>query len=140
MKINDVILRTASKGLAFIIFTFSFFIFLAGHNNPGGGFIGGLIAAGGLVLLTLAFGTRVVRLILPVNYRTLTATGLLIAVLTGVGSFIFDVPFLTHTFGHVDLPIFGETELATATIFDLGVYFSVIGVAMTIILTIGEDE
>lgn len=140
MKINDVILRTASKGLAFIIFTFSFFIFLAGHNNPGGGFIGGLIAAGGLVLLTLAFGTRVVRLILPVDYRILTATGLLIAVLTGVGSFIFDVPFLTHTFGHVDLPIFGETELATATIFDLGVYFSVIGVAMTIILTIGEDE
>lgn len=140
MKINDVILRTASKGLAFIIFTFSFFIFLAGHNNPGGGFIGGLIAAGGLVLLTLAFGTRVVRLILPVDYRILTATGLLIAVLTGVGSFIFDVPFLTHTFGHVDLPIFGETELATATIFDLGVYFTVIGVAMTIILTIGEDE
>jgi len=139
MKINDVIFRTAARMLAFLILLFSLYIFLAGHNHPGGGFIGGLIAAGGLVLLALAFGTRFVREILPIHYRILTALGLLIAVLTGAGSFLYDVPFLTHEFGYYDLPLFGETELATATIFDLGVYLTVIGVAMTIILTIGED-
>lgn len=140
MRINDVILRTAAKWITFIILVFSLFSFFAGHNNPGGGFIGGLMGAGGLVLVALAFGTRTVRTILPVNYRIVTASGLLIAALTGVGSFVFDVPFLTHSFGYFDLPILGRTELATATLFDLGVYLTVIGVTMTIILAIGEDE
>lgn len=140
MRINDVIFRTIAKWLAYMIIGFSVFIFFAGHNAPGGGFIGGLIGAGALLVLTLAFGTGTVRKILPVDYRLMTATGLLIAVFTGIGSFVFDVPFLSHTFGHVDLPLFGETELATATIFDLGVYLTVIGVTMTIILKIGEDE
>jgi len=140
MKINDVIFQTAAKFVTFIIFTFSFFIFMAGHNAPGGGFIGGLMGAGALVLVTLAFGMKLVRAVLPVNYRILTAVGLMIATLTGIGSFVFDVPFLSHTFGYYDLPILGETELATATIFDLGVYLTVIGITMSIILTIGEDE
>lgn len=139
MRGNDVIVRTGTKWLSFIIILFSFFIFMSGHNNPGGGFIGGLMAAGALVLVAVAFGTKVLCRLLPLNYRLVTAAGLLIAVLTGVGSFIFDVPFLTHTFGIYHLPVLGETELATATLFDLGVYLTVVGVTMTIILTIGED-
>ncbi|MDF0727395.1 Na(+)/H(+) antiporter subunit B [Cytobacillus sp. S13-E01] len=140
MKTNDLILQTMTKIIVFIIFAYSINLFLAGHYTPGGGFIGGLMAAGALVLLLLAFDMKTVRKILPVNYISMTALGLLIAVSTGIGSFFFDVPFLTHTFGYFDLPILGKTGLATAVLFDIGVFLVVVGVAMTIIQTIGEDE
>ncbi|MFC4597217.1 Na+/H+ antiporter subunit A [Cohnella hongkongensis] len=137
---NDVILKTVSKVVVFIIVAFSLYLFLAGHNNPGGGFIGALMTSAALVLLAIAFGLDVIRKVLPIQFRLLTTAGLLIAVLTGVGSFLFDVPFLSHTFDHFDLPLLGDTELATAVLFDLGVYLSVVGVTMTIILTIGKEE
>ncbi|QTH45362.1 Na+/H+ antiporter subunit A [Cohnella sp. LGH] len=137
---NDVILKTISKVVVFIIVAFSLYLFLAGHNNPGGGFIGALMTSAALVLLAVAFGLEVIEKVLPINFRLLTAAGLLIAALTGVGSFLFNVPFLSHTFGHFELPLLGDTELATAVLFDLGVYLAVVGVTMTIILTIGKEE
>ncbi len=141
MNMNDVILRTATKVITFIILTFSLYMFFAGHNNPGGGFIGGLITASALVLLYLSFDLESMKKVLPVNYIAMTAIGLLIAVATGMGSFLFGAPFLSHAFGYYDLPLFGEkTELATAVLFDLGVYLTVVGITMTIILAIGEDQ
>jgi len=141
MKINDVILQTVTKIVSFIILTFSIYIFFAGHNNPGGGFIGGLMTASAIVLLYLAFDLEGMRKIIPIDFIKLTALGLLIAVVTGIGSFVFNEPFLSHTYDYFDLPLFGEqTELATALLFDIGVYFTVIGVTMTIILSIGEDQ
>lgn len=140
MKSNDVILRTVSKVLVFIILTFSWYLFFAGHNNPGGGFIGGLMTASALVLLAIAFDTNTVRKVIPFDFRKIAATGLLIALLTGTGSFVFGAPFLSHAFGYFELPIMGKTELATAVLFDLGVYLAVIGVTMTILMTIGEDR
>lgn len=140
MKANDVILRTAAKVLVFIILAFSAHLFLAGHNDPGGGFIGGLITSSALVLLAIAFDLKTLRRIVPIDFRIVTALGLLIAVLTGVGSFVFEQPFLSHTFAYKELPFLGKTELATAVLFDLGVYLAVVGVTMTIILSIGEDR
>lgn len=141
MNINDVILRTATKAVAYIILAFSLYLFFAGHNAPGGGFIGGLITASALVLLYLAFDLESMKKSLPVDFVQVTAVGLLIAVGTGLGSFLFGAPFLSHAFGYFDLPLFGEhTELATAVIFDLGVYFTVVGITMTIFLAIGEDQ
>ncbi|MCV9886901.1 Na(+)/H(+) antiporter subunit B [Metabacillus halosaccharovorans] len=140
MKTNDVIFQTATKVIVFIIILYSLHLFFSGHYTPGGGFIGGLMTAGALVLLLLAFDIKTVVNTLQLDYIKLTATGLLIAVLTGIGSFFFKVPFLTHTFSYVELPFLGETALATAVLFDLGVYLVVIGVTMTIIQTIGETE
>jgi multicomponent Na+:H+ antiporter subunit B len=140
IKTNDLILQTATKVVVFIIIMFSWHLFFSGHYTPGGGFIGGLMTSGAIVLLLLAFDLKTVVAFLPIDYIKMTATGLLIALLTGVGSFFFDVPFLTHTFSYVDLPILGTTSLATAVLFDLGVYLVVIGVTMTIIQTIGETE
>lgn len=141
MKINDVIIQTVTKAVVFIILTFSIFILLAGHHNPGGGFIGGLMTASGIILIALAFDIKTMKQVIPIDFKKVAATGLLIAVLTGMGSFYYGVPFLTQTYGYFDLPILGEdTELATALIFDIGVYLAVVGVTMTIILTIGEDE
>ncbi len=139
-KSNDVILETSTKVIVFIILTFALYLFFAGHNNPGGGFVGGLMTASALILLALAFNAETVRRILPVDYRTVTAVGLSIAYATGIGSFFFDAPFLSQTFGYFELPFLGKTELATATLFDLGVFLTVLGVTMTIILQIGEDR
>lgn len=141
MKINDVILQTVTKMIVFIILVFAVYILFAGHNHPGGGFIGGLITASAFVLLYLAFDLEGMQRVVPFDFIRMTAVGLLIAVLTGAGSFLFGEPFLSHAFGYFDLPLFGEkTELATAVLFDIGVYLTVIGITMTIILTIGEDQ
>jgi multicomponent Na+:H+ antiporter subunit B len=140
VKTNDLILQTATKVVVFIIIMYSLHLFFSGHYTPGGGFIGGLMTSGAIVLLLLAFDLKIVVNSLPIDYIKMTATGLLIALLTGIGSFFFDVPFLTHTYSYVDLPVLGTTSLATAVLFDLGVYLVVIGVTMTIIQTIGETE
>ncbi|WLR41257.1 Na(+)/H(+) antiporter subunit B [Bacillus carboniphilus] len=140
IKTNDVILQTVTQIILFIIIIFSIYLFFAGHNAPGGGFIGGLMTASAIVLLLIAFDIKTVKKIIPINYILLTSIGLMIAVLSGVGSFFYNESFLSHTFDHFHLPLLGETELATATIFDLGVYLVVIGVTMTIIQTIGETE
>ncbi|GHI00796.1 Na+/H+ antiporter subunit A [Neobacillus kokaensis] len=140
IKSNDVILRTVTKAASIIIFTFAIYLFFGGHHNPGGGFVGGLSSAAGLILLYLTFDSETIRENIQVDFKKLAAAGVLIAVMTGAGSFLFQAPFLSQTFGHVELPVFGDTELATALIFDLGVALAVVGTAMTIILTISEDE
>jgi len=123
-----------------MIMTFSIYVLFAGHNNPGGGFIGGLITASALVLLYIAFDLQTVQEVIPVDYKKLAATGVIVSVLTGVGSLVLDVPFLSQTFKYVELPFLGKTELTTAMIFDLGVYMCVVGTTMTIITSISEDD
>jgi multicomponent Na+:H+ antiporter subunit B len=140
MKTNDLILQTVTKVVVFIIITFSIHLFFRGHYYPGGGFIGGLMSASAIVLLLLAYDIKTVKNIIPIDYKILIGIGLFTALSTGIGSLIFDVPFLTHTFSYFNLPILGKTALATAVLFDTGVYLVVIGVTMTIIQTIGESE
>ncbi len=140
MKTNDVILQTTAKIVFFIIFLFSIHIFFVGHYTPGGGFVGGLLTTGALVLLLLAFDLKTVQLALPVNFRIVVAVGLLLAIGTAFWPVFFDLPFFTHAFDDFYLPIFGETSLHTATLFDLGVYLVVVGSTMTMIQTIGGDS
>ena len=140
MKPNDILLAAVTKVAVLIILTFSIDLFFSGHHNPGGGFIGGLGISSALVLMYLTLGTETVNKLIPVDFKTVAAIGVLIAVLTGAGSFLFDVPFLSQTYGYFELPILGKTELATALIFDTGVALAVIGSAVTIILSISEDR
>ncbi|MFD1708672.1 Na(+)/H(+) antiporter subunit B [Siminovitchia sediminis] len=139
-KTNDLILQTVTKVVSFIILLFALHIFFAGHNNPGGGFVGGLLTSGAIVLLLLAFDIKTVVHSLPIDYRIMIAVGLLFAVGTGLGGLVFDVPFLTHAHDAFVLPILGDTHLHTAVLFDIGVYLVVVGSTMTIIQTIGEEE
>ncbi|MEH7389890.1 Na(+)/H(+) antiporter subunit B [Bacillus sp. JJ1503] len=139
MNPNDVILRSVTKMAIVIILTFSIYLFFGGHHNPGGGFIGGLSVAAGLVLLYLAFDIETVRKNIPVDFKKVAGFGVLLAVLTGMISIFFGKPFLNQTFGYFNLPVFGKTELATAVLFDVGVALAVIGTAVTIILSISED-
>lgn len=140
VKTNDLILKTMTILISFILFGFSVYLFFAGHNAPGGGFIGGLMTSAAILLMYMAYGEETMKKVLPINSRTVIAIGLVIAVATGIGAFIFGQPFLSQTFGYFEFPVFGEVELATAMLFDLGVYLTVIGAALTIILTISGDR
>ncbi|RJE83886.1 Na(+)/H(+) antiporter subunit B [Paenibacillus sp. 1011MAR3C5] len=140
MKTNDVILKSVTRVAAVIISTFSIYLFMNGHHNPGGGFIGGLSTASAIVLLFLSFGIEKVRENIRVDFKKLAAVGVLIALGTGMAGVVFGQPFLTQAFGYYDLPIFGNTELASALIFDTGVALAVIGTAVNIILSISEDR
>ncbi|RUL46940.1 MULTISPECIES: Na(+)/H(+) antiporter subunit B [Lysinibacillus] len=140
MKTNDVILQFTAKLVFFIIFFYAVHIFFAGHYTPGGGFVGGLVTASAIVLLVIAFDIKTVQSIIPINYLSLVAVGLIIAGGTAAFSMFMNEPFFTHYFDYFYLPLIGKTSLHTAALFDLGVYLVVVGVTMTIIQTIGEDE
>ena len=139
MKIDDVILRTVTKIVVFIILTFGVELFISGHNNPGGGFIGGLVLSSAFVLLYLVFDIETVHKGIPFDFKIVAAIGVLLAVLPGLGPVIFGAEFLSQSFGYFNLPVFGETELATVVLFEAGVALTVVGVVVTIILSISED-
>ena len=139
MKINDVILQTVAKIVVFIILTFGIELFLAGHNSPGGGFIGGLVLSSAFVLLYLVHDIETVRKGIPFDFKKIAALGAFLAVGTGIGAVLFGQEFLTMAFDYFNLPIFGETELSTVIIFEAGVALTVVGVVVTIISTISED-
>ncbi|GLC90505.1 Na(+)/H(+) antiporter subunit B [Lysinibacillus piscis] len=140
MKTNDVIIQFTAKIVFFIIFFFSIHIFMAGHYTPGGGFVGGLLTSSAIVLLVLAYDLNTVRTVLPINYIHLIATGLLLALGTAAFPMFIGKPFFTHFFDYFTLPLIGKTSLHTAMLFDAGVYLVVVGVTMTIIQRIGEDD
>ena len=139
MKTNDVILRTVTKVVVFIILTFGVELFFSGHNSPGGGFIGGLVLSSALVLLFLVHDIETVQKGIPVDFKKVAALGVILAIGTGVGAVLFGAAFLTQTFGIFNLPIFGDTELATVVLFEVGVALTVVGTVVTIILSISED-
>jgi multicomponent K+:H+ antiporter subunit A len=116
----------------------SIHLFLRGHNAPGGGFIAGLVTAVALILQSMASGIAWTRQQWRMRYHPLIAWGVLIATVTGLGSWLFAHPFLTSAFGHFHLPLIGEIELATAMLFDLGVYLAVVGVVLLILATLGN--
>ena len=116
----------------------SVYIFLRGHNLPGGGFIAGLITSVALILQYIASGNAWARARWGVDYHHLAGAGVLVAGLTGVGSWLFGYPFLTSAFGHFVIPLVGEIELATAMLFDLGVYLTVVGATLLILSNLGK--
>ncbi|MHA6259865.1 Na(+)/H(+) antiporter subunit B [Sporosarcina sp. CAU 1771] len=138
-KINDVILSTVTKIVIFIILTFGIELFFSGHNSPGGGFIGGLVLSSAFVLLFLVTDIETVLEGIPVDFKKVAAFGVLLVVLSGIGSVVFGAPFLTQAFDYFNLPVFGMTELTTVIFFEAGVALTVVGVVVTIILSISED-
>lgn len=139
MKINDIILQSVTKVVVFIILTLSVYLFFSGHDNPGGGFVSGLVLASAFVLLFLAFDIETIQKGVPIDFKMVAAFGAFIVVAIGIGSVIFGTPFLSQTFTYLTLPIFGKTEITTVTIFESGVALAVVGVVVTIILSISED-
>ena len=106
------------------------YIFLRGHNQPGGGFIAALVVSIALIMQYMASGFGWAAQRVKVNYHAMIGLGVLVAAATGVGAMVLDQPFLTSTFGHFHLPLVGEFELASAMAFDTGVFLTVVGAVM----------
>jgi multicomponent K+:H+ antiporter subunit A len=133
-----LMLRVMSRPLLPLALLVSVYLFLRGHNAPGGGFIAGLVTGTAIILQYVAYGSEWARERLSWSFVALIAAGILVAVLTGVGSWLFGAPFLTSTFGHVSWPVIGKFELASAMLFDLGVYLAVVGTVLVIIAKLGR--
>jgi multicomponent K+:H+ antiporter subunit A len=116
----------------------SVFIFLRGHNQPGGGFIAGLVTAVALILQYLTNGVTWTQQRLSSNMHPVIGAGLLVSTLTGLASLVFGYPFLTSTFAHIHWPVVGDFELASAIAFDLGVYLVVVGATLLILVHLGR--
>ena len=135
-----LMLATLSQSLLPLALLVSFFIFLRGHNLPGGGFIAGLVTSVAIILQYIAHGVDWMVPRLRINYEKLIAFGVLIAVTTGMGSWLFDRPFLTSWFDHIHWPLIGEFEVASAMAFDLGVYLTVVGSTVLILANLGKHS
>ena len=106
------------------------YIFLRGHNQPGGGFITGLVVAVAILMQYMASGFTFADQRMRADHHSMIGAGVLIAGLTGLGAMAFGAPFLTTAFDYFTLPVIGEFELATAVLFDIGVALTVIGAVM----------
>ncbi len=134
---KSVILSTATRYLLPLLLLFSIFALLRGHNEPGGGFVGGLVASAAFTLFALAHDVERARAILPLNPRLLIAAGLLIAVTSGLIGMLFGEPFMTTAWDSREIPVVGK--MGTPLLFDVGVYLAVMGVALTIIFSLAEE-
>ncbi|WP_404299454.1 monovalent cation/H+ antiporter subunit A [Alicycliphilus denitrificans] len=116
------------------------YLFLRGHDQPGGGFVAGLVFSVGLVLQYMISGTEWVEAHLPVFPRRWIAAGLLLALGTGLGAVALGYPFLTSHMAHLDLPVVGQIHLASAMFFDAGVFALVVGSTLMILTAIAHQS
>ncbi|MBU0603041.1 MAG: monovalent cation/H+ antiporter subunit A [Gammaproteobacteria bacterium] len=138
---QPLLLRFAARLVLPLALIVSAYIFWRGHNMPGGGFIAGLITAVALVLQYMALGqARAEMLLHGAAGRRFTrwiGSGLSIAGLTGIAAFLFGRPFLTSAHGHPHVPVLGDIPLASAAMFDLGVYITVVGATLLTLSVLG---
>lgn len=136
---SSIILRTAARTIHPLLLMFAIFLLLRGHDEPGGGFSGGLVAASAFVLHALAYNSKTARRAVGLNPRVLIGTGLVAAVIAGLIGLYAGGAFLTGIWVDVAIPAFGEVHLGTPLLFDLGVMLVVIGMTILIILPLVED-
>lgn len=136
---NTVIFRTLAPLIVAIMLVFSLYICLRGHNEPGGGFIGGLIAAASMAVFGLASGVAKVRKALRFDPLAIAGFGVLLAGASGLLSLFIEAPFMTSIWLYVPI---GDTTLPLSTplFFDLGVYLVVFGTLSAIALSLESDR
>ncbi|NLN25917.1 MAG: Na+/H+ antiporter subunit B [Bacteroidetes bacterium] len=133
---NTIVLRTASNYLLPLLLLFSIFILLRGHNLPGGGFIGGLIAAIAFVLHAFANGLNRTKKLIKVHPGFIMPFGLAVSFLSALVPLLSNAPFMTGIWASDPIPVIGH--IGSTLFFDLGIYITVLGVTLTIIFTISE--
>lgn len=137
---RSLILETSVSSLLHIALLFSIFLLFAGHNAPGGGFVGGLVAGAALVLQYVAGGSEAVRRTVRVAPQQLLAAGLILAIATGALPWLTGGEFLESTKLMVEAPVLGTIKTTTALPFDIGVYLVVLGLVAFVLTTLGDDR
>lgn len=134
----SVILSTASRYLFPLMLIFSFFNLLRGHNEPGGGFVGGLVAVAAYALYLIANGVDEAKKLLKTEPIKLMALGLMLAIISAFISVLSGKEFLTGVWAKNEFPVIGK--VGTPLLFDLGVYFLVLGIVLKIVFSLAEED
>jgi multicomponent K+:H+ antiporter subunit A len=141
---SPLMFRMTASWVLPVALVVSLYIFLRGHNYPGGGFIAGLITSMALVIQYIALGQDQAEKMLRAKsgrlYEVWIGLGLLIAGLSGIASWLWARPFLTSAHVYVESNLFGTFHLASAAAFDLGVYGTVVGATMLLISVLGDSR
>ncbi|NPV76508.1 MAG: Na+/H+ antiporter subunit B [Anaerolineae bacterium] len=136
-KVRSMILPTAVRYLMPLLLIFSVFLLLRGHNEVGGGFVGGLVAASALMLYAIAVSPQALLRLLPASPRHLIGLGLLVALASGALGIFQGLPYMTGLWLSDPLPVFGK--IGSPVLFDVGVFIAVIGVSLHILIALAED-
>ena len=131
---GSLILKASGRVILPLALLFSVYVLLRGHNEPGGGFIGGLIAAAGLAVYALPRGRLALVSLLRVWPKALIGAGLALGLLSGLPALFLGSPFLTHQWAFP-----GGLTIGTALVFDVGVYLTVVGAVLTFLVPYLED-
>jgi len=134
---KSLILSATARFLLPILFMFSLFLLVRGHNMPGGGFVGGLVAAAAFVLYAIAHDVEEARRLLRANTISFLGAGLLLAMASGLVSLIYGEAFMTGLWVHHHVPVLGK--LGTPVVFDIGVYLVVLGATLTVLFNLLEE-
>ncbi len=135
----SIILHMATRLLMPLLLMFSLFLLVRGHNQPGGGFTAGLVAAAAWGLYALAYDAQTARKALHIEPRVFIGLGLVAILISGIAGLLSHQPFLTGQWVHLNVGGVGRIEIGTPLLFDFGVYLSVVGVVLTIIFTLEEE-
>jgi len=122
------------------ILVFSLYLLFAGHNQPGGGFAGGLVAGVAVALAWSVGGLQTVRLLVPLRSSALLGAGLVVSTATGFVSLIAGLSFLESGSIKMSVPVIGDVKLVSALAFDVGVYLVVVGMILGLLQALGKDE
>lgn len=136
---SSLIVQTTSRVLQPLMLFVSVFLLLRGHNQPGGGFVGGLMATTAYALHMIAYGVGSARQNVPVETGKLFAIGLLLALAAGLAPMLTRRAFLTALRATVRLPVFGALEVGLPLLFDVGVYLVVLGASLSVLFAIEEE-
>lgn len=131
---NSLILRTLAPFITGLMLVFSLFIMLRGHNSPGGGFTGGLLAASGVAFYAIAFGVAPTRRLLRIHPLSIAAAGLILSAVSGLVSALYGVPYMTGLWFGIGI------DVSTVMSFDIGVYLVVTGAFSSILLALEERD
>jgi multisubunit Na+/H+ antiporter MnhB subunit len=135
----SVILSTATRFLITLLLLLPVFLLLRGHNLPGGGFVAALVAATAVSLYAIAFDVDAARRALRAEPRVFVGVGLLVSLGAGVLSLVQGRPWFSGQWGLLGFPGFPEVFVGTPLLFDLGVFITVFGVALTVIFALMEE-
>lgn len=137
---TSIIFRTATRYMFPPLLVFSVYVLLRGHHYPGGGFVGGLFAGSAFALYAMAFTVAEARGVLRKDPRDITAVGLAVALISGIPPIFKNHEFLTGTWWELHLWSGVTLDIGTPLIFDIGVYFVVLGVLLTLVFSLAEEE
>ncbi len=137
---RSLVLDTVLDAVFRVALVFSLFLLFAGHNAPGGGFVGGLVASAALALRYVAGGVPEVRRVAPWPAEVVLGVGLVTAVATGVGGWVWGTEFLESVEVEVVVPVLGTVKATSALSFDIGVYVVVVGITLAVLAVLGRPE